>query len=84
MNWPRDPVGNSPAIKWLKSLLAASRASEIRPGANYKVTRTPNGTFLDIRPGGSASGNYDLVICDPYTGEERVIRVSGVDVTDSV
>ncbi len=43
---------------WLRRMLHASRASEIKPGVNYRVRRTDSGTFLDIGPQTSgASGS---------------------------
>ncbi len=65
MIWPNQPTGNTLMAHWLRRMLHASRASEIKPGVNYRVRRTDSGTFLDIGPqtsGGSGSRMFPFKV----------------------
>lgn len=70
MNFPHDPIGTSALAFFCKTLNAAAKASQLKPGVNYKVRRTSAGTFLDISPGGGTETKQRMFPFKIFQNEE--------------
>lgn len=75
MDFPNPVSGNSPQASWLNRLLAASRASVLLSGVNYRVRRSTGGTCIEPMatggkgsPGGSGSTMYKITALNGSSG----------------
>lgn len=48
MRWPKPPTGPGWATAWLKQLLFAAQASELKAVPGFRVNRKADGTYLEL------------------------------------
>jgi len=79
MRYPIEPTGQGLFVQWCRNLLWAAKSKQILQGRGYRIRETPDGTFLELIPGGGSgaivsmykfvSMDSEHIVCHTWDGE---------------